>query len=281
MSTVRRHSPLLALLLSSSTLLAFPLTAPAASHALLIGITDYPGKLFPPLAGPKNDIPLVKTLLVSRLGVPEQNITTLLDAKATHTGIQKAFAALTERVQPGDFVYIHYSGHGSYTDDLNGDETLGKQDQTWVSYGATARKLPGLDDYAILDDELRAWLIALYRKTPQVVLVSDSCHSATVTRGVVTGVRAAPPDPRPHPLGKQVFPSLDDPPGVRIGAARDVEQAIETEIGGKNYGVFSWYWVEALNQVKPGETWDDVFRRVDTRVTTAPHVSQRDRKSVV
>jgi hypothetical protein len=257
-------------LLISAVVVLLALSRPcrAASHALLIGITDYPGKLFPPLAGPRNDIPLVRTLLVSRLGVPEQNITTLLDAKATHTGIQKAFAALTERVQPRDFVYIHYSGHGSFTDDLNGDETQGKQDQTWVSYGATSGKLRGIDDYAILDDELRNWLIALYRKTPHVVLVSDSCHSATVTRGVVRGVRAAPPDPRPHPLGKQVFPTLDDPPGVRIGAARDTEQAIETSMDGKDYGLFTWYWVEALNQARPGETWDEVFRRVDTRVTS-------------
>ena len=48
-----------------------------ALRALPIGITDFPGKLFPPLAGPKNDIPLVRTVLVSRLGVPGQNITTL------------------------------------------------------------------------------------------------------------------------------------------------------------------------------------------------------------
>lgn len=275
MGTERRFWSPLAVLLCWSTRLAFPGMVQASPHALLIGISDYPGTRFPRLQGPKNDIPLVRTLLVSRLGVPEQNITPLLDARATHTGIQKAFASLAERVQPGDLVYIHFSGHGSYTDDLNGDEELGKQDQTWVPYGASAGKLPGIDDYDILDDQLHEWLIPLYQKTPHVVFVADSCHSATVSRGVVTGVRAAPVDQRPHPLGKQEFKSMPDPPGVRIGAARDVESAIETQIGGKSYGVFSWYWVEALNLVKPGETWDDVFRRVDTLVTTVPGVSQR------
>lgn len=89
-------------------------------------------------------------------------------------------------MQPGDFVYIHYSGHGSQTADLNFDEYSGN-DQTWVSYGArqdeNEQKDKQKDNYDVLDDEIDNWLSDLYAKTDQIVFVSDSCHSATVFRG--------------------------------------------------------------------------------------------------
>ncbi|TGO02842.1 hypothetical protein PN36_18285, partial [Candidatus Thiomargarita nelsonii] len=99
---------------------------------------------------------------------------------------------------PNDFVYIFYSGHGSQTKDLNGDEPSG-YDQTWVSYGArTGRQ--GIDNYDVLDDEIDKWLSNLYEKTQNVVFISDSCHSATVTRGAAATSRAIKEDKRPHLL---------------------------------------------------------------------------------
>jgi hypothetical protein len=251
---------------------------PAASdapgrHALLIGIDDYSGTSLRSLEGPANDVELTRALLESRFGVPARNITTLVDAQATHSGIRKAFADLSARVGPGDFVYIQYSGHGSYTADKNGDEPSG-QDQTWVSFGARSGRLPGDDDHDVLDDEVSEWLVPLYARTDQVVFVSDSCHSASVSRGELRGVRAAPVDPRAHPLAAKKFKSAVAP-GVRVGAARDTESAIEMRKAGKSYGLFTWYWVEALNQVRPGETWDEVFRRVYARVTTQRGALQR------
>jgi len=76
---------------------------------------------------------LTEGVLRERFGFQDNDFIIIKDA--THTGIEKAFNALTERVKSDDFVYIYYSGHGSQTDDLNGDEPSGL-DQTWVSYGA-------------------------------------------------------------------------------------------------------------------------------------------------
>jgi len=152
----------------------------AGKHALLIGIQDYSNTPFNSLKGPVNDIKLTEDVLRKRFGFSNDNFITLLDDKATHTGIENAFEALIKRVNPDDFVYIHYSGHGSQTADLNGDE---KQDQTWVSYGARTSDEAHKDNYDVLDDEINAWMAQLYDKTDQVVFVSDSCHSATVSRG--------------------------------------------------------------------------------------------------
>jgi hypothetical protein len=266
------------LILAAALLGAAPgatLAAPA-SHALLVGVQDYSGTNLRSLEGPVNDVLLVRELLESRFQVPAENMQVLIDAQATHGGIRAAFATLAGRVKPGDFVYIQYSGHGSYTDDRNGDEASGK-DQTWVSYGARAGRLAGDDDRDVLDDEINEWLIPLYEKTDQVVFVSDSCHSASVSRGELRGVRAVVQDPRPHPLGDRPFRKWDrgDAPGVRIGAARDSESAIELSRGGKSYGLFTWFWVESLNAAKPGETWDEVFARTGALVTTQRGAYQR------
>lgn len=243
------------------------------SHALLIGIGDYKASGLLPLEGPKNDIPLMQSLLTGRFGIPESNITVLQDRKATHTNIQKAFVQLAERVKQGDFVYIYYSGHGGIMPDGNGDEVSG-EDQTWVSYGSREGRLAGLDDWDILDDELNEWLGAVYAKTDQVAFVSDSCHSGSVSRGPLTEVRFAQEDLRIHPLAKQPIKSTADV-GIRIGAAQDDDYAYGTDQNSKSYGKFTWYWVEALNQVKPGETWQSVFTRTFTTMTADPRTHQQ------
>ncbi|MEO8134020.1 MAG: caspase family protein [Betaproteobacteria bacterium] len=253
--------------------------APRASHALLIGVGNYSGTGLDSLKGPVNDVALMRSLLKGRFAVPEANIVALLDAQATHTAIQSAFAGLAQRVKAGDSVYIYYSGHGSYTPDST---ARSGQNETWVTFGARSKKSAGLDDRDVLSKEINQWLAPLYAKSKDLVFVSDSCHSATVSRGA-TGVRAAPPDPRPHPLALQRFDEGAALPGIRVGASRDLESAVELDVEqggqcldvGRCQGVFTWYWVQALQQAKPGERWHDIFNRTYARVTAQRGVSQR------
>ncbi|MEN8218633.1 MAG: caspase family protein [Pseudomonadota bacterium] len=237
----------------------------AGKHALLIGIEKYRYPVTP-LRGTINDIKLVQGVLRERFGFRDHEFIILLNKRATHTGIEKAFKTLTKRIKPGDFVYIHYSGHGSQTRDLNGDERSGK-DQTWVSYGTRRNRKTHKNDYDILDDEINAWLAAIYAKTDQVIFVSDSCHSATVARGEAPISRGLKKDERPHPLGKMNYTQLDKYHGIHVGAAQNDELAAET-IGkdGKHYGLFTWYWAKALRQAQVGETWYDIFKRAYTPV---------------
>lgn len=236
--------------------------ADAGNYALLIGISDYSETAFNSLGGPLNDLTLLKTVLTRRFNIPTDQIRILTNAQATHTSIKAAFSQLAGRIRPGDCVYIHYSGHGSETKDLNHDEP-GGMDQTWVSYGArsTAKRHEGLNDFDIIDDELCQWLIPIAHKSAYVVFVSDSCHSATVTRGPAIQGRALPADPRHHPQGRQKSVAL--PSNVlRIGAAMDDQTASEfmNDEGGV-YGLFTWNWCQALSDTRPHETWDDVFQR--------------------
>lgn len=254
----------------------------SGKHALLIAIQDYSygdkeDALLPSLEGSLNDVEIVGEMLCERFGFRGEEITLLLDREATHTGIEHAFVELAERVEPGDFVYIHYSGHGSQTLDLNNDERGGK-DQTWVSYGARKSNREEENNYDVLDDEINAWLTAIYQKTDQVVFVSDSCHSATVSRGEAVAIRAVKADVHPNPFGRLSYPQQrrSQHPGIRVGAARDRESAIEFRAeNGNTYGLFTWYWVRALQQARDGETWDEVFKRVYAQVAAGRDNMQR------
>lgn len=242
-------------------------TAQAAQHALLIGVSDYSSSGLTNLPGAKNDVARIDQVLRQRFGFggAQDSITTLLDAQATHRGIAQAFATLREKSHPGDQVFVYYSGHGSQTPDLNGDEPSGK-DQTWVSYAARSEKAEEVDRYDVLDDQIRDWLGQIGEKTREIVVfVSDSCHSGSVSRGEVT-VRAAPPaDAADHPQGKRQFSAYPKARILSVGAARDDKPALEMAFDqGTKHGLFTWYWTEALAQAEPDQSWQQVFDR--TRV---------------
>jgi len=283
MNQLKMHSLFIAFifLFISSSVIA------EGKHALLIGIQDYSLSSFSSLKGPLNDIELTEGVLRERFGFVDEDFIILKNKRATHTGIEKAFKKLIKRVKPNDFVYIYYSGHGSRTPDLNGDETDDGKDETWVSYGARANQEGSapkgsqenqhIDNYGVLDDEINVWLNAIYQKTHQVVFVSDSCHSATVGRGEISpGSRAVKDDDRQHPRANMPYRSLEKHYGIRVGAARDHQSAYEDEFfdNDKTYGVFTWYWIKALEQARKGETWNDVFKRASAQVTAWRHQVQ-------
>lgn len=254
----------------------------AAKHALLIGIQDYPDtqefrdRGLKPLSGPRNDVELIKNLLLAPpFEIPEENIKILLDSNATHTAIEEAFIDLRNRIKKNDFVYIHFSGHGSTKQNENPDDDdelkideggkLVSVDQTLVPYKKSGffSKF-GKNNMDILDDEIREWIAKIGEITDQMVFNSDSCHSGTVSRGEATiGERAIKMDPQPYPK-LDIDPISSGPPlGIRIGASKDDSSAYEINIGGKSYGRFTWHWVQALSSISPGETWGDVFQRAE------------------
>lgn len=266
-------------------LIASPARAQAQTpkvHALLIGVGAYPRDSgVSTLNGPVNDVRLIANVLKDRFAVPAANIVMLTDKAATHTAIEAAFGALATRMQPGDQVYIHYAGHGSRSPNPN--ERRG-EDQTWVSFGARSPKHAGKNHLDVLDKELALWMQPLYAKSPDVVFVSDSCHSATVTRGPTA--RTTPPATRlavgAHPL-LATLPVVPPPEtGLRIGAARDFEYSHEFDPRTRGecldpkqcYGVFTWHWAKALRESRPGDKWMDLFQRTSALVGTVSAVAQ-------
>lgn len=260
-----------------SALLSLPTPLLATGrHALLIGISDYSGSGLHDLKGAVRDIDLVASVLKERYGFSADAIVDLKDAEASHQAIAKAFDELVGRVAPDDFVYIHYSGHGSLAPDLNGDEVRTGQDQTWVSHGSRSGAT-GIDQFDVLDDQINAWLGELSERAGQVVFVSDSCHSATTTRGEGPVSRAGPPasDAAEHPRARAAYPAHDLRKVITIGAARDDQSAYEFTLNAQSHGVFTWNWVRALRQARPGESWAQIFERARVGVQRLKPTNQR------
>ena len=183
--------------------------APAAQHALLVGVSNYPS-LAPALHldGPRNDVVLMRTVLQQR-GFPTNNIRVLADglpgaADPTRAAIMKELDGLARRAQKGDFVFLLFAGHGSQQPARN----LGPQNPE--PDGLDEIFLPrdigkwsggtGSVQNAILDDELGAAIAAIRNRGAFVWAVFDTCHSGTITRGIADeGVRYR--DVKPNDLG--------------------------------------------------------------------------------
>ena len=106
-------------MLLGATALSTPVLA-RANYALLVTASDYPN-LDPKywLKGPKNDEVLVRDYLLNAAPVKfaPQNVVALGSGDglelATHKAILDHLAEIAQKARPGDFVYLHFSGHGS------------------------------------------------------------------------------------------------------------------------------------------------------------------------
>jgi len=95
--------------------------------------------------------------------------TILLTRKATRKAVLAAVRAAAKKLRSGDLFFLTYSGHGGQVDDVTGDEA-DKLDETWCLY-----------DGELIDDELYLEL-SRFAAGVRVLVLSDSCHSGTVTR---------------------------------------------------------------------------------------------------
>lgn len=164
----------------------------AERHALLIGVSRYPSlSADMQLEGPANDVRLIRRLLLES-GFQPQNIRVLAegedaDSPPTRPAILAALQNLSDEVRRGDFVYLHFSGHGSQQPALR---TRGKNVEP---DGLDEIFLPqdighwdgtiGQVHNAIVDDEFNVLLSRLRNRGATVWAVFDSCHSGTLTRG--------------------------------------------------------------------------------------------------
>lgn len=121
-----------------------------------------------PLAGCIND---AKDMLAIARQKQYDESYILIDEAGTYEHITSRLAAAAKKLKKGDTFFITYSGHGAYVPDTNNDELDGK-DETWCLY-----------DRMILDDELAAYW-SKFKTGVRIFMVSDSCHSGTVSRAI-------------------------------------------------------------------------------------------------
>ncbi len=117
----------------------------------------------------------------------------ILTKQATSKALIDALGAAAKKLSKGDLFLLTYSGHGGQVKDTNGDEPDGR-DETWVLY-----------DRQIVDDELYA-LYGKFKAGVRIFVLSDSCHSGTVTRAVPAFLTGGPRARfMPHEVGERVY----------------------------------------------------------------------------
>ena len=131
-------------------------------HALIIGISRYADAGTPPLPGARVDKQSA-TQMAQAMQVPQSNIQYLQDEEATGSSIRKALQDMTTRVQDGDRVFIHYSGHGTRYND--------------PAAGGCVEALLAYDGGNITNREMADMLKTITNKTDKLFVMYDACHS--------------------------------------------------------------------------------------------------------
>jgi hypothetical protein len=90
----------------------------------------------------------------------------------TRANITQEFQWLSQGAQPGDILFLHYSGHGTQTRDLDGDEADG--------YDEALVPLDHQSAGVITDDEVFDRVCARLPQRCRLTAVMDCCHSGTV-----------------------------------------------------------------------------------------------------
>jgi Caspase domain len=177
-------------------------------YALLIGIDYYQTQKYPNLEGCVHDIDLVAGYLENTVHIPSERTwkltapnpetsvlstvraSTKPNASPTYENIVNAFREVTETAQSGDFVYIHYSGHGGRAatiyPELKKGENQYDEGLVPVDIGQkNGRYLRGV--------ELATLLKRMTDKGLVLTVILDSCHSGGATRGD-KAIRGSTPD---------------------------------------------------------------------------------------
>ena len=181
------HNKYTAFVLSFILLLAVVLPISATKRALLIGIGVQQDDSWGKINGDR-DIAYL-TEILKKSGYAE--IDSLKNEQATKKGIVNSLIYLAKQSQPGDVVFISFSGHGQQMTDINGDESdVDELDETWIPYDA---KLKYSDDYRgenhLVDDELNGYLKSIYESIGEegkMLVLVDACHAGGSTRGSST-----------------------------------------------------------------------------------------------
>lgn len=270
------------------------------NYAMLVGAATYPSlaeRYW--LKGTTNDVTLVHDYLTSAAPIPFDPADILLlseseqsDGLPTLAGIRAAFDALEEKVAPGDFVYLHFAGHGSQAPAKDPKSEIDGLDELFLPIDIGPWEYStGKVENALVDDEIGARIAALRAKGANVWAVFDSCHSGTVTRSATSGedevvLRKLDPDVLGVPLDavaglptpeagamdmadapvSRALPGTEEGSFVAFYAAQTNETTPEMNMppgkkGRKRHGVFTFTLMEALAD-NPGLTYGQLGQEV-------------------
>ena len=200
---------------------AKPATAAATGISLHLGLNAVDPKHYGGWTGDLTACEFDANDMTAVAGAAGMKSITLLTKAATRAKVRGALRDAAKKLKAGDLFFLSYSGHGGQVPDVSGDED-DKKDETWCLY-----------DGQLIDDELYLDLAA-FQKGVRILVLSDSCHSGTVTREmpppeVTAGRSKAMPDPvamRTYANNRKFYDDLQREAAKAAGKALDPDAAL-------------------------------------------------------
>ena len=205
--------------------------------ALLIGVNYY-GTPYQ-LNGCINDVQSLNEKINKLYEV--EIITDLTNKKPTKSVILSEFAALLESANAGDTIFFAFSGHGSYTADLNRDELDGKDEMIVSS-----------DLQGVVDDDFKAIIRQKLKAGVTLIAIFDSCHS-----GTMLDLKYVYPSYSTS-VSSTTLDNLDTTGTViLVSGCMDNQQSAESIMpSGKMAGAMTWSLLETLTQSPSKLSWN-------------------------
>ncbi|PCH95322.1 MAG: hypothetical protein COB85_04655 [Bacteroidetes bacterium] len=189
-------------------------------YALIIGIDDYTG-VWSPLNNAVNDAKAVEQLLRSKYRFDE--FKTLMNGDATRANIIHQFEWLVDVVKPKDNVFVYYSGHGEYKQNLNKGY--------WVPADANTAST----SQYVSNSDLKTFLGGIMSK--HTLLVADACFSGDIFRGQTVSV--------PFENSERYYKNIHNLVSRHALTSGGVEPVMD---GGRDgHSVFAYYLLKSLN----------------------------------
>lgn len=228
-------------------------------YALCVGINNYPGS-GSDLSGCVNDAHDWHVTLLQQ----GYDVRMLLDGEANKKNIVDALVERLSRLKTGDRFVFTFSGHGTWIPDRNGDEIDGR-DEALCCYDYASNGL-------LVDDELFD-IFKIRKFGSRATLLSDSCHSGTVSRMAMAAVdplvcntvRFLPPtlftDVTEKEAARAELAIAGEKPrsdAVLISGCADHEFSYDARFGDRPNGAFTYFAREALAK-SPSPRVKDVY----------------------
>lgn len=214
--------------------------------ALIIGF-NYRGTRCP-LQGCWNDVRNIYNFLSSR-GYSKTNIQTLIDINEIH-GKDKVIERMIdfmEKVEPGDQVFFHFSGHGGQLPDEGGeiDEKDGFDECIYAD-----------DLEPIRDDDLNQILIGCLPEGATLIAILDCCHSGSGLDLRYIYSKYGPKEENKKEVNRKV---------ICISACEDYDTAADTSYvtNGKRIpqGALTHNFIEAIEKYH-SQKWYEIVNQI-------------------
>ncbi len=190
-------------------------------YALIIGIDKYKGSWIP-LKNAVNDAKAIETTLKNKYKF--DNFRILYNEQATRKSIIAELEWLARNAKPSDNVFIYYSGHGEFKQDMNKG--------FWVPVDAETASMANY----ISNNDIQTFMTGI--KSKHTLLVSDACFSGDIFRGNTISV--------PFESSEKYYNEVHGLSSRQAMTSGGIEPVMD---GGKNgHSVFAYYFLKSLEE---------------------------------